>query len=61
MKMPQIYFWRAWALCGASHLAPNGSLNRCVCGFAIASPKILAPLGTSDVRKTLDEIVQKKE
>jgi len=41
--------------------SPFGSANKCVSDFAIASSKFLAPLGTSDVRKMLDEIVQKKE
>ena len=41
--------------------SPFGSANKCVSDFAIALSKFLASLGTSDVRKTLDEIVQKKE
>ena len=31
----------------------SGALNRCISDFAIASSKFLAPLGTSDMPKTL--------
>jgi hypothetical protein len=43
-------------ICFANPCPYRGSLNRCVSGFAYASPKFLAMLGTSDTRKLLSEI-----
>jgi len=39
---------------------PLGSLNRCISNFANAPSKFLAPLGTSDMPRTLSEMAGNK-